>query len=134
MINLLGIANGAIQSINPNQTIRISVPNGYTVDPDTLLQIPGYLEQTAQGNVQTLSSDDLSQVAGLNQEGTLRAVYLYGNWGGVLRPDGQPNTRLWFTTNESGTVKEREWNVFKVLEVWQTWCKVAVVLQAEFSQ
>lgn len=131
---LRSIANAAIQSINPNLTIGIHSPNGYTVDPDTLLQIPAYIEQFAQGNVQTLSSDDLDQIAGLNQEGTLRAVYLYGNWGGVLRPDSQPNTVLRFTTNESGVTKEREWNVFKVLEVWADWCKVAVVLQAEFAQ
>lgn len=134
MINLRGIANAAIQSINRNQLIKISAPDGYTIDPDTLLQVPQYTNVSAQGNVQSLSSDDLNQVAGLNQEGTLRAVYLYGNWGGVLRPDGQPNTVLTFTTNESGVTKEREWNVFKVLEVWSTWCKVAVVLQAELTQ
>lgn len=133
-INLRGIANAAIQQINPNQLIKISVPNGWTVNPDTLIQEPAYQELEAQGNIQTLSSDDLNQVAGLNQEGTLRVVYLYGNWGGVLRPDGQPNTILAFTTNESGVIKEREWNVFKVLEVWSDWCKVAVVLQTEFTQ
>ena len=134
MINLRGIANSAIQQINPNQLIKISAPNGWTVDPDTLIQIPAYTQVEAQGNVQSLSSDDLDQMSGLNIEGTLRAVYLYGNWGGVLRPDGQPNTILTFTTNESGITKEREWNVFKVLEVWATWCKVAVVLQAELTQ
>lgn len=134
MINLRGIANSAIQQINPNQLIKISAPNGYTVDPDTLLQMPAYTQLTAQGNVQALTSDDLDQMSGLNIEGTLRAVYLYGNWGGVLRPDGQPNTILSFVTNESGTTKERDWNVFQVLEMWQTWCKVAVVLQAELRQ
>ena len=134
MVNLRGIANSAIQQINPNQLIKISAPNGYTVDPDTLLQMPAYTQLTAQGNVQSLSSDDLDQMSGLNIEGTLRAVYLYGNWGGVLRPDGQPNTILTFTTNESGITKEREWNVFQVLEMWATWCKVAVVLQAELRQ
>lgn len=134
MINLRGIANSAIQQINPNQLIKISAPNGYTVDPDTLLQMPSYTQLTAQGNIQALTSDDLDQMSGLNIEGTLRAVYLYGNWGGVLRPDGQPNTILTLTTNESGTTKEREWNVFRVLEMWSTWCKVAVVLQAGLNQ
>ena len=134
MINLRGIANSAIQQINSIQLIKIGAPNGYTVDPDTLLQMPAYTQLTAQGNVQSLSSDDLDQMSGLNIEGTLRAVYLYGNWGGILRPDGQPNTILSFVTNESGTTKEREWNVFKVLEVWSDWCKVAVVLQAELLQ
>lgn len=134
MINLRGIANSAIQSINPNLAITIGVPGGYAIDPDTLLQVPSYTEYQAMGNVQALSSDDLNQIAGLNQEGTLRAVYLYGNWGGVLRPEQLPNTVLKFATNQSGIVAEREWNVFKMLEEWQTWCKVAVVLQAELSQ
>lgn len=134
MINLRGIANSAIQQINANQLIKISAPNGWTVDPDTLLQKPSYTEHQAMGNVQALSSDDLNQIAGLNQEGTLRAVYLYGNWGGVLRPEQLPNTVLKFSTNQSGIVAEREWNVFKVLEEWQTWCKVAVVLQTKVNE
>lgn len=134
MINLRGIANSAIQQINANQLIKISAPNGYTIDPDTLLQIPAYTQLEAQGNVQALSSDDLDQVSGLNQESYLRAIYLYGNWGGIIRADQLPNTIMTFTTNESGVVKEREWNVFRVLEMWQTWCKVAVVMQAEFQQ
>lgn len=129
MIDLRGIANASIQSINPNLPVRISVPDGYTVDPETLLQVPNYTFMDVQGNVQSLSSDDLSQIDALNIEGTLRAVYLYGNFNGVLRPDGQPTTVLSFATNESGVTKTRNWNVFKVLEVWQTWCKVAVVLQ-----
>jgi len=129
MINLRGIANAAIQSINPNIPVSISVPNGYTIDPDTLIQIPAYTTLAAFGNVQALSSDDLKQIDGLNQEGILRAVYLYGNFNGVLRPDNQPTTVLTFSTNESGVTKDRSWNVFRVFEAWQTWCKVGVVLQ-----
>lgn len=131
MINLRGIANSAIQSINPNQSIDVSVPDGYIINPDTLLQEPKYILETVQGNVQSLSSDDLKQMDGLNIEGTLRAVYVYGNYGGVLRPDGQPNSILRFVTNESGVTKARDWNVYKVLEAWPMWCKVAVVLQTE---
>lgn len=134
MINLRGIANAAIQSINPNQQITIGLPNGYAIDPDTLIQIPAYTTMVAPGNVQTLSSDDLKQVDSLNIEGTLRCIYLYGNFNGILRPDNQPNVTMTFVTNESGETRAREWNVFKVLEVWSTWCKVAVVLQADPEQ
>lgn len=131
MIDLRGIANAAIQVINPNLPITVSMPNGYAIDPATLFQVPVYTTLQVEGNVQTLSSDDLSQIDGLNIEGTLRAVYLYGNFNGILRPDQQPNTVLRFSTNESGVTKVRDWNVFKVLEVWQDWCKVAIVLQTE---
>ena len=128
-LDLRSIANGAIQGVNPDLSITIKQPSGYTVDPDTLVQVPNWVEQSALGNVQSMSSDDLTQVQALNIEGTMRAVYLRGNYNGIFRPGQQPNTVLRFTTNESGTVATRDWNVFKVLEVWSTWCKVAVVLQ-----
>lgn len=128
-LDLRTIANGAIQGINPDLQITILQPDGYAIDPGTLVQVPNWIEQPALGNVQSMSSDDLTQVSALNIEGTMRAVYLRGNYNGIFRPGQQPNTVLRFTTNESGTTAERDWNVFKVLEVWQTWCKVAVVLQ-----
>lgn len=130
MINLRGIANAAIQGINPNIKIRVQSPNGFTTD-EYYNQVPKYIEETLQGNVQAMSSDDLKHIDGLNLEGTLRAVYLYGNYNGVMRVGQQPSTKLFFTTNESGVTREREWNVFKMLEAWQGWCKVAVVLQEE---
>lgn len=128
-LDLRTIANGAIQGINPDLQITILQPDGYAIDPDTLVQVPNWIEQPALGNVQSMSSDDLTQVSALNIEGTMRAVYLRGNYNGIFRPGQQPNTVLRLTTNESGTIAERHWNVFKVLEVWDTWCKVAVVLQ-----
>lgn len=132
MIDLRGIANSAIQSINPNITIRVQAPDGFTTD-EFYNQVPKYVEQVMQGNVQAMSNDDLKQIDSLNLEGTIRAVYLYGNYSGIMRVGQNPSTRMFFTTNESGFVKEREWNVFKMLEAWQGWCKVAVVLQEEVN-
>lgn len=124
-MNLRSIANAAIQSINPNIPVIVYVPNGYTVDPDTLRQIPAFITQTGFGNVQALDGDDLAQVDKLNIQGTIRAVYLYGAVAGVIRPDGQPSAVLEFA---HGGVSGK-WGVFKVLEMWQNWCKVAVVYQ-----
>lgn len=127
-MNLRGIANAAIQSINPNTPMTVRISDGtYNIDPLTLRQVPNYLEYPAMGNIQALDGDDLSQVNNLNIQGTIRAIYLYGNVSGVIRPDGVSVSRLIFTSNESGICKEREWNVFKVLESWSTWCKVAAV-------
>lgn len=127
MINLRGIANSAIQSINPNSPMTVRISDGYAIDPATLRQVANYIEYPAMGNVQALDGDDMAQVNNLNIQGTIRAVYLYGNVSGVIRPDNVSTSRLIFTSNESGVCKEREWNVFKVLESWAAWCKVAVV-------
>lgn len=127
-MNLRSLANAATQAINPNTAMTVSVSNGtYTVDPATLRQVPVYTNHEGFGNVQALDGDDLKQIANMNIEGTLRAVYVYGGLSGVIRPDGVSSSQLSFFSNESGIVKNRTWNVFKVLESWPDWCKVAVV-------
>jgi len=128
-MNLRAIANGAIQAINPNIPVTVLQPNGYTVDPATRRQVPAFTETPGFGQVQALDGDDLRQINGLNIQGTIRAVYLYGSVAGVIRPDQQPNAVLRFTSDEGGVIRPRDWGVFKVLETWPTWCKVAVVYQ-----
>lgn len=127
-MNLRGLANSAIQGINPNIPVTVRLSDGtFTIDPATLRQVPSYSDYQAQGQVQALDADDLKQINYLNIQGTIRAVYLYGSISGVIRPDNVSSSKLLFCSNESGLVKEREWNVFKVLETWADWCKVAVV-------
>lgn len=126
-MNLRAIANTAIQPINQNISVVVRLPNGFTKDPATLRQVPAFIDQTVQGNVQALDGDDLKQIAGLNMQGQIRAVYLYGAVAGLVRPDAQPSAELVFAHGGlSGT-----WGVFKVLETWQNWCKVAVVYQVQ---
>lgn len=124
-MNLRAIANAAIQPINPNLPVTVFVPNGYTVDPVTLRQVPAFIETPGFGNVQALDGDELKQADALNIQGTLRGVYLYGAVAGVIRPDQQPSAELEFA---HGGVSGR-WGVFKVFETWQSWCKVGVVYQ-----
>lgn len=126
-MNLRGIANAATQSVNPNIPITVKVSGAFAIDPATLRQVPTYTEYSGYGNVQALDGDELSQINFMNIEGTLRSAYLYGSISGVIRPDGVSSSRLVFTSNESGIVKSREWNVYKVLETWPDWCKVAIV-------
>ncbi|QHJ83104.1 MAG: hypothetical protein [Caudoviricetes sp.] len=128
-MNLRGIANNAIQGINPNISVVVRLPNGYTIDPLTRKQVPAYIDTPAKGQLQALDGDDLKQMLGLNIQGTIRAMYLYGSLAGVIRPDGSSQSHVVFTSNEAGVTKSREWGVFKVLESWQTWCKVAIVYQ-----
>lgn len=130
MINLRGIANSAIQTINPNIEVTVFVPNGYTIDPLTLEQTPVYVETPGWGNVQALDGDELKQADALNIQGTLRSVFLYGAVAGVIAPDAQPSAELEFS---HGGVSGR-WGVFKVFETWQNWCKVGVVFQTASSE
>lgn len=129
MINLRGLANSAIQTINPNIEVTVFVPNGYTIDPATLEQVPVFTEVAGYSNVQALDGDELRQADALNIQGVMRSVYLYGALAGVIRPDAQPSAVLEFS---HGGVSGR-WGVFKVFETWQNWCKVGVVYQVAAS-
>lgn len=128
-MNVRGIANMAIQTVNPNIPIVVKLPNGFTIDPATRRQVPAYNSINAMGQLQALDGDDLKQISSLNIQGTVRAMYLYGSIAGVIRPDGSSQSHVVFTSNEAGVTKSREWGVFKVLESWQDWCKVAIVYQ-----
>jgi hypothetical protein len=128
-MNLRAIANAATQAINPNIPVTVKSPNDYTIDPATRRQVPSYITTSAQGQLQALDGDDLKQLFGLNIQGSIRAMYLYGSIAGVIRPDASPQSHVIFTSNEGGVVKSREWGVFKVLETWPDWCKVAIVYQ-----
>lgn len=126
-MNLRSIVNAATQSINPNIPLTIKVSEGYTIDPATLRQVPDYVDYQGYGNLQALDGDDLGQLNYLNVQGTIRALYVYGSLAGVIRPDAVSTSRILLTSNEGGITEEREWNVFKVLETWPDWCKVAIV-------
>ena len=133
-MNLRSLANAATQTINPNIALTVYVSNGtYTINPATLRQEPVFTTYEAYGNVQALDGDDLGQMDYLNIQGTIRAVYIYGNVSGVIRPDSISSAQLEFFSNESGIVKNRKWNVFKVIEAWPDWCKVAVVYSDEID-
>lgn len=128
-MNIRGIANMAIQAVNPNIPVVVKLPNGFAVDPVSRRQVPVYTSTNAVGQLQALDGDDLKQISALNIQGTIRAMYLYGSVAGVIRPDGSSQSHVVFTSNEAGVIKSREWGVFKVLESWQDWCKVAIVYQ-----
>ena len=126
-MNLHGIAMGAIASVNPNVALTVRSSNGYTTAADGS-RTPGYAPAVVvQGQVQSLTAGDLAQIEGLAIQGEKRAVYLDGNWSGVVRPDGKGGDLITFP---DGTV----WLVVQVLENWgdlDGWVKLAVVRQSQ---
>jgi hypothetical protein len=120
-MNLAAVANGAITTINPNTTVVVSISTGYTKNAD-FRRTPTYINYTFQAQIQPLTGRDLRQVEGLNLQGTLRAIYLYGDIEGVIRYLEKGGDII---TDELN----RQWLVNQVLETWADWCKVVVTLQ-----
>ena len=122
-MNLRGIANVATQTVNPNIIVSVTRSAGFTVGPGAK-QIPVYSAPiVGPAQLQALDGDDLKQLDGLNIQGSIRAIYLYGTVAGVLRPNQ--------TGGDLITIGAETWLVVKVLETWPDWCKAAIVLQGQ---
>lgn len=127
MINLRALANTTIQAINPNISVTWVQSNGYTTNAD-FSRTPTTTSTTVQANVQGLSARDLQHVDGLNIQGVMRSVHLYGNVQGVVRDDSKGGDILQFPEVPGGPVKD--WRVISVMETWPTWARVLVCLQS----
>lgn len=120
-MNLHGIVSGIISTVNPMITATLEQSTGYTTNDDGT-QVPSYAAPVrASVQVQALSSDELRLVEGLNQQGNKQAVYLNGNWQGLVRPDRRGGDLL--------KINGDTYLVLTVLENWPDWTKLAVVLQ-----
>lgn len=122
-MDIRGIANGATQAVNPNVAVTLRQSSGFTIDPATRRQMPSYTDTGGYGNVQALDGKDLVQLDGLNIQGTLRALFLYGDAAGVIRPDQRGGDTV--------IIGGKTWLVVKVMEHWDnpTWAKVAICYQ-----
>lgn len=122
-MDLRGIANGVITTVNPNETVTVLRSTGYTIGAGAK-QVPGYAAPVVgPGQVQALDADDIKQLDGLNIQGVIRAIYLRGVLAGVIRPDGTGGDLV---KRKSDT---ETWLVVKVLESWPDWTKAAIVRQ-----
>ena len=125
-MNLRGIVNGVTQGINPNEEVTIQFSNGFTIGAGRK-QVPAYDNPIpAIVQIQALDGDELEQLAGLNIQGVLKAMYLFGPLAGVVRPE---QTGGDLVTRADGTL----WLTMKVLETWPQWTKVAIVRQGDGS-
>lgn len=130
-MNLQGITAGLVGAVNTPVAATIWPSNGYTTAGDGT-QIPAYLAPVAlQVQSQALQYDDLKQLDGLNIQGERRAVYMQGNWNGVVRADQKGGDILGFADHPGGPV--RYWLVALVAESWPDWTKVICTLQKDQS-
>lgn len=122
-MNLHAIVNPIIAAVNPNVTGTLRVSTGNIVgragkQEPVYLSTPGVVMQ-----FQALTAKDIEHLDNLNIQGVTRAVYLYGNVTGVVRPEAKGGDLL--------DALGKTWLVTVVFETWDTagWCKVGVTLQ-----
>ena len=112
-------------AINPWVNATIQKSTGYTTAEDGT-RTPAYATaQVVQVQKQAFQYNDLVQIDGINIQGEKCAMYITGNWDGILRQDGAGGDLI---TLENGT----KWLVVLVLENWADedgWVKVACVRQ-----
>lgn len=126
-MNLHGIVRGAITSVNPDISATFRQSIGNTVDAAGN-QAPNYTDfPDVQIQVQAAEAEDLTHINNFNQEGVYRAVYMYGNTQGVVRPNRKGGDILQFPQELGDAVQD--WLVVKVSETWPDWSKVTVCLQ-----
>jgi hypothetical protein len=121
-VNLHQIVAGAIGTVNPQVPCTIQQSTGYTIGADGT-QAPTYT--TVSGvpcQIQALTYSDLQKMQGLNIQGLRRAVYVNGNFNGVVRPALKGGDLI---TTPDGRI----WLVAIALEQWPDWCKCAITLQ-----
>jgi hypothetical protein len=123
-MNLHSIAAAATSAINPWIEASIQESTGYTTV--NYKQVPAYADPvTVRVQRQALQYNDIAQTSGLNIQGEKCAMYLDGNWNGVVRADGTGGDLI---TLPSGS----KWLVVLVLENWSEqdgWTKVCCCRQ-----
>jgi len=120
-MRLRNLANARTQLVNANRVITWIANTGYTVDA-TYRQVPTWAEPVSVvAQVQTLTSDELEHLDGLNISGRLLSVYLYQSVDSVLRPEAAGGDILQIDGND--------WLVVLVAEAWPDWRRVVVRVQ-----
>lgn len=123
-MNLHGMVAGAIGVVNPFIPAELWQSVGYSIVADgDGTQVPQYKITQLMIQVQALSNDELHRLDGLNLQANKQAVYLSGDWNGVLRAGQQGGDLLKFNG--------RTWLVTVVLESWPDWTKIAVTMQID---
>lgn len=130
-MNLHGIAGPIVAAVNPMIQGTLLSSTGYSTSADGT-QVPSYAAPiTGPMQVQALTYKDLQQIDGLNIQGEARAIYLYGDWNGVVRPDMKGGDLISIASDASvpAPLRGTNWLVKQSLENWPDWSKVVAVRQ-----
>ena len=125
-MNLRKMANSITRQVNPNIAAIWRQSNGYITGSDGK-RVPSYIDTNIEIQPQALSADTLAFTQGLNIQGIMRSVYMYGNVQGVVKSDERGGDILVFAQVPGHPAQE--WKVVTVIETWPDWAHVVVVLQ-----
>ena len=124
-MNLHSIVVNSIAQINPLLNATLQVSTGYATNADGS-RVPSYASPVnILIQAQALQYNDLMQIASLNIQGVRKAIYIQGDWEGVVRADNKGGDLITFP---DGTI----WLVAFVFENWfitSGWTKVCATLQ-----
>lgn len=129
MINVRAAANKAVQVVNPNLQGVFYASQTPIADANHKQQPVYAAGVTLPVQVQAVGASELRHLEGLNVQGVLRSVHMFGNTQGVVRVNQQGGDLLGFPEVPAGT--SRIWKVVKVVETWRDWCHVIVNLQTD---
>lgn len=121
MINVRALANMATQNVNPNRTVTLQVNTGYTVD-DYGNQVPSFIEEEIEVQIQSLSSQEKFNLDLINKQGEFVSIYAFGAINGIRRWLGRGSSKFIFPAY--GEEADAEWQVNQVMESYATWTRV----------
>lgn len=121
MINVRALANMAIQNVNPNCTVTLQVNTGYTVN-EYGEQVPSFIEEEIEVQVQSLSSQEKFNLDLVNKQGEFVSIYAFGAIDGIRRWLGKGSSKFIFPAY--GESDAAEWQVNQVMESYATWTRV----------
>ena len=132
--NLHAIAQQVIPAVNPQVPATVQFSTGNAINADGSLTPTYAAPVSVAAQVQALTFRDIQQIAGLNLQGTRRAVYLFGDVEGLVRTTAQGGDLITFPGQVGGFPPNTVWLVALALETWGSglaggWCKVAATLQ-----
>lgn len=132
MINVRAAANAAIQVVNPDEGGWFYQSTGWTTDPVTRKQVASFAPAVpVRLQIQAVDGPTLRHMDGLNIEGVVRSVHMWGNTQGVVRVTQQGGDLLYFRDVPTGTL--RVWKVVKVVETWPDWSHLIVNMQTDVA-
>lgn len=129
-MNLHSEVRGAISAINPDIAATYRASTGYTTGAD-YARTPLYVDSAVTVQLQSLSWGDLQHRDMQNVQGVQRAVYMWGDAQGVVRPDVKGGDLLILPQRLNAPAQT--WLVVAVLETWTPdalgFCKLGIALQ-----
>ena len=124
-MNLHALVSPAIGIVNPSVPAILKVSTGSTVGYGGV-RVPTYAaDANILAQVQALSNPDLRQIEGLNLQGNNCAIYCSGDIEGIVRSTNKGGDLIVIASGVNAGV----WLIVKVLESWQSFCKVVGQLQ-----